>query len=118
MAADSGAHIDSPDHVAANRYCMWALWAQLRGALLLLHGYPAGKNHTGRSSSFSIAGLASFKLLPELLSAAKTGQSSLPPLTYSTTSLPAVDVLQQFAQVRVDLCGVLDGLRSFALAAF
>ncbi|WIA21649.1 hypothetical protein OEZ85_000822 [Tetradesmus obliquus] len=44
------------------------------------------------------AGLASFKLLPELLSASKTGQSSLPPLTYSPTNLPAVNVIQQFAQ--------------------
>jgi hypothetical protein len=50
------------------------------------------------------AGLASYKLLPELLSASKTGQSSLPNVTYqSTTNLPAVDVLKLFSQVMLSM---------------
>jgi hypothetical protein len=46
------------------------------------------------------AGLANFKLLPELLSASKTGNNSLPTVDYqNTTNLPTVNVINAFAKV-------------------
>jgi hypothetical protein len=55
------------------------------------------------------AGLTNFKLLPELLSASKTGDTALPNVNYnSTTNLPAVDVLGKFADVGSASGGVLE----------
>jgi hypothetical protein len=47
------------------------------------------------------AGLAKFRLLPELVSATKQGSTSLPDVTYdATTDLPTVKNLKGFADVR------------------